>query len=468
MMKDFRSPPRLRRFGDAEACASLRGVAIEELAAMNRENVFDLPVYSRISRLPSGETLRCRRMGALDEVEIRAVGSDRPEAPTPARSAIRPSRDGTFFAIPNCLARYEGLSSLGNVIPDGVLANWSLGLGGDVIVTTATEAGLPEPMGLPEAGITRELGVFVLPGGAASGIVYGREHIPDDAPFSVSCLVRLRQTLEYDYTYDAKDVLNPIRTYLLHSLDGEDFTWECPGSISPLIGFCSPHLHPDWSETVTYPWAPWNENFMKKTEQLSGAKRVETACPDAPLLAGSGYSDATGKAYPHPCGFVLGLQAAGLFLHNGNRLLGARVSNFESQFGYSPAVTDPLEYDLWHHVVMTHDTDGAVRVYLAREDADEASAYPGMQPLCAMDDACVYQASGVNAWTLHNGQTGQAIGAYRMNPVMDVALPRFFHYALSPTQAFLLQMEALTGLFVADDHEMAQAMALGLTPICIE
>ena len=63
--------------------------------------------------------------------------------------------------------------------------------------------------------------------------------------------------------------------------------------------------------------------------------------------------------------------------------------------------------------------------------------------------------------------TGAAIGAYRMNPVMDVCLPRFFHYALSPAQAYLLQLEALTGLFVADDHEASQAAALGLTAITI-
>lgn len=468
MMEDYRCSPRLRRFGDAEACALLRGLAMEELSGLGRENVFDLPVYSRITRLPSGETIRCRRIGALDEVEIRAARSNRRSAPGVARPVIRPEKDGTFFAIPECLARYEGLSGLTNAIPEGVLANWSLGLGGDVAVISAAKAGLPEPVGLPEAGIARELGVFALPGGAASGILFGREHIPDDAPFSVSCLVRLRQKLEYDYTYDAKDVRNPLRTYLLQSVDGGAFTWECPGSISPLLGFCSPHLHPGWSETVTYPWAPWNENFTNNTEQLSGAKRVETVCPDAPFLAGGGYNDAAGNAYPHPCGFVLGLQAAGLFLYNGNRLLGARLSHFESQFGYTPATTDALEYDLWHHVVMTHDTDGSVRLYLAREDAGEASAYSGVQPLCALDDACVYQASGVNAWTLRNGQTGQAIGAYRMNPVMEVALPRFFHYALSPTQAFLLQLEALTGLFVADDHETVQATALGLTPIFIE
>lgn len=471
MNEDFRPTVRVRlpgEGGDAEGLAGLRGAALRELDVLRRENVFDLPVYARSLRLDSGETIVCRQVGQQDMVEIHAPRSrERLPMGRPA-SPLLPERDGYFYAIPDCLARYEGLSSLVNAIPDGLLAGWSLGLGNDVTVLPAGRAGLPEPMGLDAAGIARELGVFVLPGGSASGLLFGREHIPDGAPFSVSCLVRLREPLDYDYTYDARDVLNPFRAYLLQSTDGRDFTWDCPGSLAPLLGFCSPHLHPDWVETVTYPWSPWNDDFSSNTELLTGAKRVETACPGAPLLAGDGYLDAAGQAYPHPYGFVLGLQAAGLFLSNGNRLLGARLSHFESQFGYAPALSDPLEYGLWHHVVMTHAADGTVRLYVAREDRAEADAYTGTQPLCAMDAACAYQASGVNAWTLRNGRTGQAIGAYRMNPVLDVALPRFFHYALSPTQAYLLQLEALAGLFVADDHETAQAVGAGLTPVTIE
>jgi len=127
-----------------------------------------------------------------------------------------------------------------------------------------------------------------------------------------------------------------------------------------------------------------------------------------------------------------------------------------------------VDLDVWHHVVFTHAADGTARIYLARQDTDDAWAYSGNQPLCAMDTACQYTFSGVNAWTLHNGRTGADIGAYRMNPVMDVALPRFFHYALSAAQAYLLQLEALEGLFVADDHEAAQGAAQGLSPITIE
>jgi hypothetical protein len=467
VIADFRPTPRLRYDGDAEALAGLRGPALRELAVMDRENAFDLPVYSRVLRLAGGETIVCRRTGCLDELTLAAPRRQEPRPPGRPLPRPVPGRESAFFAIPDCLARYEGLHSLDNAITDGALAGWSLGLGDAVTIISPADAGLPSFEGLPAAGIDRAPGVFVLPGGAASGLLFGRDHIPDDAPFSVSCLLRLRAFLDYDYTYDAKNVLNPFRPYFLQSADGADFTWDCPGSISPVLGFCSPHLKADWTETVTYPWSPWNEDYSTNAEELTGVKRVDTACPDAPLLAGDAYRDARGNAYPHPCGFILGLQAAGLFLYNGNRLLGARLSHFESQFGYAPALTDALEYDLWHHVVMTHETDGTVRVYVAREDSASATVWSGVQPLCAMDDACVYQASGVNAWTLANARTGAAIGAFRMNPAMDVALPRFFHYALSADQAYLLQLEALTGLFVADDHELGQAAAAGLTPILI-
>uniref|UniRef100_I2PYP0 Uncharacterized protein n=1 Tax=Desulfovibrio sp. U5L TaxID=596152 RepID=I2PYP0_9BACT len=467
MNADFRPTVRLRFDGDAAALAGLRGAALRELDTMRRENVFDLPVYGRHLRLPGGEAIVCSRIGLLETVTIRAPGAGEPRPAGRIALPALPDPDGYFYAIPGCLARYEGLSTLGNAIPDGPLAGWTVGLGGDVTVVTASRAGLPEPPGLPAAGIGRELGVFVLPGGAASGLLFGRDHIPDAAPFSVSCLVRLREPLAYDYTYDARGVLNPFRAYFLQSADGRDFVWDCPGSISPLLGFCSPHLHPDWVETVTYPWAPWNEDFAARTELLAGARRAGTACPDAPALAREAYRDAAGQAYPDPEGFVLGLQAAGLFVYNGNRLLGARLSHFETQTGYVPALSDPLECGVWHHAVLTHEADGAVTLYLAREDRAAADAYAGVQPLCAMDAACAWQASGVNAWTLANGRTGQAIGAYRMNSAMDVALPRFFDYALSPGQAYLLQLEALAGLFVADDHEVVQAAGAGLTPITI-
>ncbi|MYL84859.1 hypothetical protein GTA51_17235 [Desulfovibrio aerotolerans] len=468
MDADFRPEPRLRLMGDTALLAPLRRAALRELAVMHQENVFDLPVYQRSLELETGERILCRRAGDQDFIEIigaRGGATDEAEVAPPAQP---PRRDDEFYVIPECLARYDGLDSLQNTVPDGALAGWTLGLGAGVTIVAADAAGLPAYAGLPQAGIERAVGVFRLPGGAASGILYGREHIPDEVPFSVSCLVRLTAPLAYDYTFDARGVLNPIRPYLLRTDDGAAFVHDCPGALSPLIGFCSPYRNPNWEEDVTYPWSPWNDNYAADPDRLQGARRAGASCDGAPLLRGDSYRDAQGNPYPHPDGFVMGLQAAGVFVADGNRLLGARLSHFESQFGTAVPVSDPLEIGLWHHVVMTHALDGTVRLYVTRQDQAQGAAYAGTMPLCALDAACTYQASGVNAWTLRNGPGGEAIAAYRMNPAMDVALPRFFHYALSPAQAWLLSLEALSGLFVADDHEAAQALALGLTPIVIE
>lgn len=467
MDDDLTPTPRLRLDAGGDESARLRRAGLRELDIMRRENVFDLPVYERRSRLATGETVLCRRVGGQEYVTL---GPGRPrESEDQPLAAPAPSRrwGGDFYAIPDCLARYEGLADLQNAVPHGSLAGWTLGLGAAVAVIPAAEAGLPAYAGLPQAGISRDIGVFRLPGGAASGLLYGRGHIPDDAPFSVSCLVRLTAPLEYDYDFDARGVLNPVRTYLLRSDDGRDFIKDCPGDLSPLIGFCSPHRHPEWEEDAVYPWSPWNNDFAVSPDRIAGARRAAAPCPQAPRLAGQGYQDGQGNPYPYPDGFEMGVQAAGVFVTGGNRLLAARLSHFEHQFGAMPAVSDPLEIGVWHHVVMTHEIDETVRLYVVREDQAQGAAYGGKMPLCALDAVCAYQASGVNAWTLRSGDGGEAIAAYRMNAAMDMALPRFFHYALSPGQAWLLSLEALSGLFVADDHETAQAVAQGLTPVTI-
>ena len=190
-MDAYRPATRLRFFGDAEQLAPLRTLALRELDTMHRENAFDLAVYGRTVVLPTGERIECRRLGSQDRIDIHAAPVR--ERAVPGRAARSRARapQGAFYAIPDCLARYEGLTSLGNAIPDGDLAGWSLGLGNAVTVRRRADVGLPEAQGLPEAGCDREVGVFRMPGGAGSGLLFGRDHIPDNAPFSVSCLVRL-------------------------------------------------------------------------------------------------------------------------------------------------------------------------------------------------------------------------------------------------------------------------------------
>ena len=123
-LADFRPTVRLRfpgglagaGLGDGETyLARLRAQALRELGVMHRENVFELPVFSRTVRLPGGETLVCRRTGSLDSVDILAP-TGREEAPrrralpgtqareagsfSPSRTAWRATKAETGWKTP--------------------------------------------------------------------------------------------------------------------------------------------------------------------------------------------------------------------------------------------------------------------------------------------------------------------------------------------------------------------------------
>jgi len=472
-------PPVVREYGDLAATAAMRPDAWRELATMRRLNVNGLAEVSRTVRFDDGRVILCRRSGGRERVHLFAPASrERRMAAVFSETRPRPAPDGHFYVIPGCLARYDGLPGLQNAIPDGPLAGWSLGTGTRAGILPFARTALPTPGVAPGAGWERTFNAFSLPGGEGSGLLYGAGHIPATGAFSVSCLFRLASRLDYDYTFDDRGVLSPIRPYVLQSQDGEIFTWTCPGSLSPVVGFCQPDFHPGWSEEITYPWAPWNEDFARHTETLIGIRRVTQSCPDAPLLApdgapdgtaGSPYRDAREAAYPHPHGFVAGMRAAGLFVADGDRLLAGRITDFSTQYGFAPILTPSISLGVWHHAVLSFAANGATVLHLAAQDQspDQWAAYETVQPSRAMDMGQGYAASGVNSGSFVSDRTGERISGFRMNAAMDMALPRFFHHALDADQARLLHFEAFFGEFVADAFEAGPLAALGLTPIVI-
>ncbi|QLA21272.1 hypothetical protein [Desulfolutivibrio sulfoxidireducens] len=474
-MREAYFPPVIREHGDTLAAAALRPAAWRELDTLVRLNVNDLDVVSRTVRFDDGRVIVCRRVGGRDLVDIHAPRPrSRPRGEREPSPPPRPVEEGFFYVIPGCVARYDGSGDLVNAIPDGPLSGWTVGTGAAVAILPFEDTGLPDPGVVPETGDERVFDAFRLPGGAASGLLYAPGHIPASGAFALSCLFRLRERLEYDYTFDEKGVLSPVRPYVLQSGDGVDFTWNCPGSLSPVIGFCEPMAHPDWVEEVTYPWSPWNEDFSENTEDVAGIKRVEQSCADAPLLAPDGsagdpYLDAGGKAYPHPHGFVVGMRFVGLFIADGDRLLAGRISDFATGYGYEPILTGSLELGAWHHAVLSYEKDGTATLFLAvhGQEPDDWKTYAAAQPVGAMDMGQDYPASGVNAGYLVNDKSGERISGFRMNAALDIALPRFFHEALDADQARLLHEEAFCGRYVADECEMAAIAAKGLSPIII-
>lgn len=472
MFRQCAPPPTVRITGGALAGEALRGAGARELETLRRLNPMDLEICSRTLRLNDGSVVACRREFGREFVDIRAPQAGERAGAKAGLENLRRERERYFYVIPGCVARYDAVFGVGNNIPDGALAGWSLGLGVNTTVLPFEATGFFTPGSVGETGLWREFNAFSLPGGYGSGLLYARGHIPEAGAFSVSCLFRLNAPLEFDYAYADKGTLSPILSRVLLSEDGQYWDWDCPGSISPLMGFCSPHLHYDWSESITYPWAPWNEDFAANSETLQGVRRIEERCPGAPLLAGgypgSPFVDGLGRLYPHPAGFVAGVQGVGLFIYDGDRLMAAKMSDFKSQYAYAPVLSDRVAVGVWHFAAMTYEADGSARLYLAPEGQTDALAhFAGNQPVCALDAAFDKTASGVNSYYIISDLTKERISQFRMNPAMDIAMPRFFHYALSPGQVRLLQLEATGGVFVADEHEAGELVAAGYEPIVI-
>lgn len=468
-------PPVLREHGDRAATAALRPMALRELAIMRRLNMGNLPEVSRTLRFDDGRAIVCARTGGREVVHLYApLDRERPDGTMPGLRRRLPERDRTaVYVIPGCVARYDGVDGLENAIPDGPLSGWSLGTGSRVNRLPFAGLGLPRPGTVPEAGLVRDVTAFELPGGDGSGLLYGPGHIPSAGAFALSCLFRLKSPLPYDYTFDDRGVLSPIRCLVLQTDDSERFSWSCPGSLSPVLGYCQPHLHPGWSEDATYPWAPWNEDFAGHVERVTGIRRVDESCPDAPLLApaqnGDAYRDARGLAYPHPHGFVAGMRLAGLFIADGDRLLAGRIADFPGEAGMPVIRTGSIPLNVWHHAVVSHAPDGTTTLSLAALDQHPAQwdLWRTRQGVTEMDMGQGYAASGVNAGTLYSRGGTHAVSSFRMNAALDVALIRFFHQALDEDQAGLLHCEAFCGEYAADEYEIGPIEAAGLTPIVI-
>lgn len=469
-------PPVVRLHGDPAAAMSLRQDAMRELDTLRRLNVCGLSEVSRTVRFDDGRAIVCAITGGRETAHLYApaVRSRRHASPVAGGRRRHERDDSAVFVIPGCVARYDGTGDLQNALPDGALSGARLGLGARTATLPFEQTGLPSPGLVPEAGLSRSFDAFELPGGQGSGILYGAGHIPSCGAFSISCLFRLKASLAYDYTFDERGVLSPIRCHVLQSADGEDFTWSCPGSLSPVAGYCQPHFHPGWSETVTYPWSPWNEDFENRTQLLHGVRRVEQSCPDAPLLASAedgakAYTDAKGHAYPHPHGFVAGMRLAGLFIADGDRLMAGRIADFSSEIGLSPILTPSIPLGVWRHAVLSHAADGATTLYLAAADQKpwRRDVWRTRQGVSDLDMSQGYAASGVNSGALVSQDTGETISSFRMNAALDVALIRFFHHALDDDQAGLLHDEAFNGEYAADEFEIGLIEAAGLTPIVI-
>lgn len=490
-----RKPPEQinwRLEGDRERADTLRGVGLQCKAQLQRENAYDYAVFARTWTERDG--IRCtvqRNLGPLvDAYTItifcppRARGGEEE-----IRVQIPVLQPGQFFYVPGCVARYDAVLAPAlpkshavhwiNAVPGGALKDAVLNYRKDVVLRTRAACGLPAMEGRDQAGISRNIGVYSLPGGVASGMHLLKEHLPDNKDFSFSCAFRLNESLAYDYTFEERQVLNPIRSYYLKSSDGQQWAWDCPGSLCPVIGWAAPQYFKASQEHITYPWAPWDDDFSNEF-LISGLKAADTVCPDAPLLAeswsaSSPYWDRKDppRPYPHPKGFVTGMRFVGLFVYNGKQLLCGRINDFQGQYQLSPVMTPPIALGEWMHAVVAQEQSGAFTFSLASSATEKGSRYSGvvslepMLPPTAVDAPYDYVFLGYNSWFVDLAQPHETISHFSMNAHLDICLPRFYGRAVNRAEAVLLHREALDGVFVADAFEMGQLVAAGLVPVSV-
>ena len=303
--------------------------------------------------------------------------------------------------------------------------------------------------------------------------------MPGNATFSFSCAFRLNESLEYDYSFDERGILNPVRSYYLKSSDGKKWTWDCPGSLSPVIGWASPQYFTSDAESVTFPWAPWNDDFTHES-LVTGFRAADNACSGAPRLAdawsaSSPYWDANDppNPYPYPKGFITGMRFFGLFVYNGCQLLCGRLNDFMGQYQLSPIVTPGIGLGQWLHATVVQEADGVLNLYLANKTTKNGAHYSAMSLLDGMEPPTVYDAPydyvfvGYNSWYVKLLTNAEKISHFSMNPRIDVCLPRFYGRSLTMAEAMLLHREALDGVFVADDFEVGQIETAGFVPVLV-
>lgn len=307
------APPVVTIKGDQVRGARLRGRALQLLRITKEQNFQHLPVWqmtfhqdpltgAKAEAGPGTDVFVCSVIFGQPQVEIHAASEDEARAGEASAASDAPLSPGQFYHIPGCVARYDFKGSLENAVPftegDQEEGAGNTNSGSWTSVFSFPEAGLRALRGSPGGVIRRDFHVFRLDGGSvdadedAMSLSMSRTNMPGTGPFSVSCVARLNEEIVMDYTFTEKteelasgfEIFNPIRPKVLRSEDGERWYAECPGSIAPVVAYLAPdRLSTHWS-LITFPWPPFNSNFLSSWGQQIGFREIVENCPGEPLL----------------------------------------------------------------------------------------------------------------------------------------------------------------------------------------
>lgn len=476
--------------GDRQRAARFRGAVLQLKAGLVAASGGGL-ISSTRREYSDGTVIEVRKAGNIFQLFVHCPLF----ASTSGRDDVIPFVEpgpGQFFYLPECVGRFD-FTSYVNAIPKKKFAA-TMGVGRSVVFLKPSKRGLPAPGVVAAVGLTRDYRVAVMPGDAldtatasASALEFPATMLPSIGAWSVSCMFRLDAPVQYDYTFSQLDVLNAVRPRVLFSGNGTDWRFDCPGSVSPLVGYMRPSLFSSGYVDMTYPWPPYNNDFSK-TIRFYGYKEIvpSSDCWTAPLLE-SAFSDnspywdnvsrgdGTTHPYPLPHGVMIGINFMGMMLYDGNRLLAGKVVDFENEWNLSPIISNKLDIGSMYFVCLTHDESSISTLYINKIGTNDVVVYrknqsTGKFPLTDEGGASLSVFSG--GASFHSGDVGESdpskwYGSYRFSASMDLALPRFFHRALRREEVNLLLLEAFQGVFVADDHEAAALVGRGLQPLMV-
>ena len=286
--------------GDEQAGQSKWGFVQNAVQTLKYINKLDLKQYDHTVYFDDGTIVTAHR----NDKEYWAEVYVPPRQTGPGQ--------GQFYHVPGCVARY--CLGVRNDVPSGDLKDEQLVFSVNSAKKTSVsflnrkECGLPSSGVAPDGSILRDYKVISMPGTDTStlsseqnsGIGFTAKHIPSSGPFSISFVARLNKKIEIDYSFSEKSkeiggestIWNPIRPRILKSDDGETWSATCPGSLAPLLGrFLPLRFSKHWAK-FTFPWPPYNSNFVSEAVDLIGFREVGTSCADEPTLE-SEYSPAS-------------------------------------------------------------------------------------------------------------------------------------------------------------------------------
>jgi len=401
-----------------------------------------------------------------------------PDTPGP-ESEVKYVRD----VVPGCVAKFNmiptrgGLKTTNDMLiryPNGNwLASYVAGYSGVYWQSNTFATPTLEPFNS-----------LVHPGGITSGsaILYSDGNyplIPKTGPFTLSIIFMLKTPLNFHQHYDANGKYIYIRCTIPDSslsfshngmtavlfgtwgsgkLDDNDPVWWAQPSDEPYYGQTA-YPGPSGYDAVNTPHTSdaWNSEATYYQHAIVSVGEDNYVCV---VSSSTGSSPPSGDwrlcEVPHYGIKPMGLGgAAGLFIYNGNRLLGCRrIANEPSQG--QGAISNPLSYNVWYHAALSVDSYGAANMLLTERNNFGVLYYAPQLPTSnefttPMGNYVWMGCSRYNIVDLISPYTVRLTDIHD-NANVVLAKPRIYNRALTEVEMEILAKEAFRQTYITEKY----------------